>query len=149
MDGAIHQAGGPQILAECEELRRTLYPKGLPTGQAALASGGKLPARFVIHTVGLIYGRQPGRDAELLAACYHNSLRLAVNHQLQTIAFPAISTGAFGYPAHAAASVVSKTTQDFLSGDDTLQEVRLVFFSSSEAKTFLKHQKCSIFAKKQ
>lgn len=144
VDGAIHRAGGPLILAECEEIRRAQYPKGLPTGQAVMTSGGKLPARFVIHTVGPIYGRQPGRDAELLSACYRHSLQLAVNQQLKTIAFPAISTGAFGYPAHAAAPVVSETLQDFLSRDETLQEVRLVFFSSSEARTFLKHHKFTL-----
>src|ERR1041384_1062058 len=76
VDGAIHDAGGPQILEECQEIRKTDYPKGLPTGQAVITSGGDLPARFVIHTVGPIYGREADRQAELLAACYQNLLLL-------------------------------------------------------------------------
>src|SRR4029453_19177998 len=82
VDGAIHRIGGPQILAECQALCRNVYPKGLPTGQAVSTSGGNLPARYVIHTVGPIYGRQPDREAELLAACYQNSLLLARQHSL-------------------------------------------------------------------
>src|SRR5262249_32227158 len=74
VDGAIHRAGGPQILKECQEIRRTRYPHGLPTGEAVITSGGNLPARYVIHTVGPIYGDEPKRDAELLAACYTNSM---------------------------------------------------------------------------
>src|SRR5215470_5823616 len=82
VDGAIHRAGGPQILEECERLRRTRFPNGLPTGEAVITTGGKLPALYVIHTVGPIYGRHGGRDSELLANCYHNSLSLAVEHNL-------------------------------------------------------------------
>ena len=76
VDGAIHRAGGPQILKECQEIRKTIYPDGLPTGQAVITTGGNLPAKYVIHTVGPIYGRQPERESELLAACYQNSLLL-------------------------------------------------------------------------
>src|SRR5215470_8404561 len=81
VDGAIHAAGGPEILKECREIRRTTYPQGLPTGEAVITTGGNLPARYVIHTVGPIYGREPQRESELLAACYRNSLLLAVQHQ--------------------------------------------------------------------
>ena len=102
VDGAIHRAGGPQILEECKKIRKTIYPDGLPTGQAVITTGGNLPAKHVIHTVGPIYGRQPERESELLAACYENSLLLARQHQLSSIAFPSISTGAFGYPNPAA-----------------------------------------------
>ncbi len=140
VDGAIHDAGGPQILAECQEIRRAQYPQGLPTGQAVMTNGGNLPARFVIHTVGPIYGRQPDCESELLADCYRNCLALAVTQGLQTIAFPSISTGAFGYPAHLAAAVVAETVTGFLAQDATLHEIRLVFFSPRDTKTFLKHQ---------
>src|SRR3989449_4648129 len=96
VDGAIHHAGGPAILEECLEIRRTRYPDGLPTGEAVITTAGNLPALYVIHTVGPIFGRHNGEEAELLANCYRNSLILAVEHNLASIAFPAISTGAFG-----------------------------------------------------
>ena len=114
VDGAIHRAGGPSILAACREIRRTQYPDGLPTGEAVITTAGDLPARQVIHTVGPIYGRHAGREAELLAACYRNSLALASAHSLTSIAFPAISTGAFGYPIFEAAAVSSEAIADFL-----------------------------------
>src|SRR5215475_7513263 len=139
VDGAIHRAGGPQILAECKKIRSTRFPKGLPTGEVVITSGGKLPARYVIHTVGPIKGQAGDADAELLAACYRNSLTLAVEHDLRTIAFPSISTGVFGYPRHEAALVSSKAIASFLLQDVVLQEVRLVFFSSADAEIFLKH----------
>src|SRR5919199_4001372 len=103
VDGAIHRAGGPDILSACEELRRTRYPDGLPTGEAVITTAGSLPARFVIHTVGPVWGYHGGHEAELLAACYHNSLALAAAEGLESIAFPSISTGAFGYPRDEAA----------------------------------------------
>src|ERR1700674_660470 len=98
VDGAIHRAGGPAILAACREIRASQYPKGLPTGQAVITPGGRLPARYVIHTVGPIYGQHGGDEARLLAACYENAIALAAKNGLETIAFPAISTGAYGYP---------------------------------------------------
>lgn len=141
VDGAIHRTGGPQILAACREVRRTAYPQGLPTGEAVLTTGGDLPARYVIHTVGPIYGQHGGNEPELLAACYRNSLAVAVAHNLRTIAFPSISTGAYSYPAHLAASIASQAIAAFLAQDETLQEVRLVFFGIGAAQTFLRHQK--------
>ena len=140
VDGAIHRAGGPEILAECREIRRTRFPNGLPTGEAVITTGGKLPALYVIHTVGPIYGEHGGKEAELLANCYHNSLALAVEKNLSSVAFPAISTGVFGYPRDEAAKVSSKTIENFLSTDHQLKEVRLVFFQARDADVFLENQ---------
>ena len=140
VDGAIHRAGGPQILQECEEIRRTRYPKGLPTGEAVITTGGNLPARFVIHTVGPIYGRDPEREAELLAACYRNSLNLARQHAANSIAFPSISTGAYGYPKPEAAAISSRTIKDFLDRDGSIEQVRLVFFHDRDARVFREYQ---------
>ena len=140
VDGAIHRAGGPEILQECKEIRRTTHPDGLPTGEAVITTGGKLLAKYVIHTVGPIYGRDPEREAELLAACYKNSLLLAFEHQATSIAFPSISTGAYGYPKAEAARVASRAIRDFLAKDEQIAEVRLVFFKESDARAFLDHQ---------
>ena len=139
VDGAIHRAGGPSILEACKEIRRTRYPDGLPTGQAVITTGGKLPARHVIHTVGPVYGRGGADKAELLADCYFNSLSLAVEHRLKSIAFPAISTGVYGYPLAEAAAVSSRAIEQFLLADKLLEEVRLVFFAAGDAELFLKH----------
>jgi O-acetyl-ADP-ribose deacetylase len=141
VDGAIHSAGGPEILRECREIRRTLHPEGLPTGEAVKTTGGLLPARYVIHTVGPIYGRHDGAEAELLAACYTNSLHLAARSALTSVAFPSISTGAFGYPRAEAAHVSSQAIKGFLENDDKLREVRLVFFQTQDAEVFLKHHR--------
>lgn len=141
VDGAIHLAGGPAILEECREIRRTRYPNGLPTGEVVLTTGGNLAARYVIHTVGPIFGQTGGRDAELLAACYQNSLRLAKENSLRTIAFPAISTGVYGYPLSEAAVVSSQAIKKSLAEDDLIKEVRLIFFKQSDMNTFLRHQR--------
>ena len=103
VDGAIHRAGGPGILKECKEIRRAEYPDGLPTGQAVMTTAGRMAAKHVIHTVGPVYGRGGADKGELLTACYRNSLRLAAEKGLKTIAFPAISTGVYGYPLDEAA----------------------------------------------
>lgn len=137
VDDAIHRAGGPQILEECQEIRRTRYPDGLPTGEAVITSGGNLPARYVIHTVGPIYGQDPERESELLAACYRNSLTLAVQHSVSTIAFPSISTGIYAYPKSEAAAISSCAIREFLGIDDAIKEVRLVFFHDADARVFL------------
>lgn len=143
VDSAIHRAGGPEILEECREIRRTRFPNGLPTGEAVITTGGKLSALYVIHTVGPIYGEHGGKEAELLANCYHNSLTLAVEKNLTSIAFPSISTGVYGYPRDQAAEVSSKTIENFLDNDRQLQEVRLVFFKEDDAHVFLENQKFS------
>ncbi len=140
VDGAIHRRGGTQILEECRQIRKNKFPEGLPTGEAVITSGGNLSARFVIHTVGPIYRMNGGTDAELLANCYVNSLALAVENNLQTIAFPSISTGAFAYPKHEAAKVAAQAIEEFLSADKTIEQVRLVFYSEADAMLFVKHQ---------
>jgi O-acetyl-ADP-ribose deacetylase len=141
VDGAIHRAGGPTILEECREIRRRYYPNGLPTGDAVITSAGKLRAQYVIHTVGPIHGTHRGREAQLLAACYKNSLMLAAKHSLRSIAFPAISTGVYDYPRDEAAAVASEAIQEFLASDDLLREIRMVFFQSVDAEVFIQAQK--------
>lgn len=141
VDGAIHRSGGPQILTECKEIRRTQFPEGLPTGEAVITSGGRLLARHVIHTVGPIYGQNEPREAGLLASCYRNSLALGVKHRLKTIAFPSISTGAFNYPRDEAAAVSSRAIAEFLATDNQITEVRLVFFRSADTAAFLKNHR--------
>jgi O-acetyl-ADP-ribose deacetylase (regulator of RNase III) len=136
VDGAIHRAGGPEIRKECQQIRNTVYPDGLPTGQAVITTGGNLPAKYVIHTVGPLYGRDPEREAELLAACYQNSLLLARQHAVSSIAFPSISTGAYGYPKPEAAKIASATIKHFLSADRQIEQVRLVFFQERDARVF-------------
>jgi O-acetyl-ADP-ribose deacetylase (regulator of RNase III) len=150
VDGAIHRAGGPAILEECRELRRTRYPDGLPAGEAVATTAGSMPARFVIHTVGPVWGQHAGREPELLAACYRNSLALAAERGLASVAFPAISTGVYGYPKPEAAAVASKAIKEFLEKPDaagvevpgtaTVKEVRLVFFSPNDAEIFISNQ---------
>ena len=144
VDGAIHRAGGAQILEECREIRRTQLPDGLPPGEAVMTGGGLLPARHVIHTVGPIYGNHDGREAELLASCYRNSLKVAAAHDLASIAFPSISTGAFGYPRAEAAAVSSLAIRNFLAEETSLREVRLVFFQPEDLKIFLKNHRFDV-----
>ena len=125
----------PRSKKECEEIRRTRYPDGLPTGQAVITTAGKMPAEHVIHTVGPVYGSGGKGKAELLAACYRNSLQLAVDNNLKTIAFPAISTGVYGYPQDEAAKVSSAAIEKFLGAQQSIAEVRLVFFSAVDARS--------------
>jgi O-acetyl-ADP-ribose deacetylase (regulator of RNase III) len=125
VDGAIHRAGGPQILAECRMLG------GCTTGDAKITTGGQLKARFVIHTVGPIYGREGAeRSAELLSSAYRRSLEVAAENNVQTIAFPSISTGAYGYPMDAAAPIALHTAIEFLATQkkDGIQLVRFVLY---------------------
>lgn len=141
VDGAIHDAGGEEILHECKEIRKTVYPKGLPTGEAVITTAGNISAKFVIHTVGPIKGIDRENEAEQLANCYRNSLKLAVENNCKTITFPAISTGAFGYPKDQAAEIASTTVKEFLAENDSIEEVRFIFFMENEAKIFLQNQK--------
>jgi len=133
VDGAIHRAGGPGILAACRRIRDTEYPHGLPTGEAVITPAGQLPARYVIHTVGPIYGRCAGDEARLLAACYENCIALAARHGLESLAFPAISTGVYGYPKAEAARVARAAVERALARHGGIREVRLVFFSEEDA----------------
>jgi O-acetyl-ADP-ribose deacetylase len=140
VDGAIHRAAGPALLEACREVRRTVHPDGLPTGEAVATPGGRLPARWVIHTVGPVWGSHGGRESDLLASCYARSLALAAAQGLGTIAFPAISTGIFGFPRETAAAVASKAVAAHLSANELPREVRLVFFSDDDARVFLANQ---------
>jgi O-acetyl-ADP-ribose deacetylase (regulator of RNase III) len=137
VDGAIHQRGGPAVTAACAQLRATSLPAGLATGEAVMTTGGNLPAAFIIHTVGPVYGQHHGQEAALLAACYRNSLLLAQSHQLMRIAFPAISTGRYGYPPAEAAKVAFATLQEMLTDANNFHHVRLVFLVRDDAETFL------------
>ena len=137
VDGAIHRAGGPSILAECREIRRTRHPQGLPTGEVVITTGGELPAKHVIHTVGPIHSQHSPREAAaLLAACYENAIAVAAQHRLSTIAFPAISTGVYGYPKGEAARVALDAVNHALARHESIREVRLVFFSPADAEGF-------------
>jgi O-acetyl-ADP-ribose deacetylase (regulator of RNase III) len=140
VDGAIHRVGGSAILEACQELRRVAWREGLPAGEAAATGAGDLPANAVIHTVGPIRrgGEEP--DAETLAACYRNSLRVAVEGGAKSIAFPAVATGVYGYPPEMAAPVVSRAIEEFLTGEETVVEVRLIFHTAREANIFLEKQ---------
>ena len=125
VDGAIHRAAGPELLAEC----RTL--KGCPTGEAKITKGYRLPAKFVIHTVGPVWhGGERGED-ELLARCYRNSLRLAVENGIRTIAFPAISTGAYRFPLERACRIALRETREFLRAEPSIERVIFVCFDKT------------------
>jgi O-acetyl-ADP-ribose deacetylase len=127
VDGAIHRAAGPQLLEECRTLN------GCETGEAKITKGYNLTAKYVIHTVGPIYGSHHGREAELLGSCYRKSIALADKHGLMSIAFPSISTGAFGYPIHEAARVALGTVKELVEAGKTgVQRVVFVTFSSSD-----------------
>lgn len=139
VDGAIHRAGGKAILEECRQIRRESYPDGLPTGEAVITSAGNLLAKHVIHTVGPVYSVKKIGQADLLANCYRNSLSLAARRNLASIAFPAISTGIYGYPRDEAAGVASNAIERFLRVEPGIEEVRLVFFAAGDADVFLRH----------
>ena len=132
VDGAIHRKGGPAILEACKEVRRTRFPDGLPTGQAVATTAGELPARWVIHTVGPVYDRVD-EPAQLLAACHVEALRVADELVARTVAFPAISTGVFGYPVEEAASVAIQAVRDARTSVD---EVRFVLFDEEAFDAF-------------
>jgi len=122
VDGAIHRAAGPQLLEECRKLA------GCPTGQAKITKGYKLKARHVIHTVGPVWQDGSSKEDALLSSCYHDCLRLAVEHGLKTIAFPAISCGAYRFPPERAARIALKTVKGFLPYNPTIEKVIFVCF---------------------
>ena len=140
VDGAIHRAGGPAILAECERLRDSPdYCHGLPTGAAAITTGGRLPAAHVIHTVGPVWhGGQQGESA-LLASCYRHSLRLATEHQLASVAFPGISTGIYGYPKPEAAAIAVREVRHWLAEHAWPATVVFVVFDA-ESRRLYEHE---------
>jgi O-acetyl-ADP-ribose deacetylase (regulator of RNase III) len=141
VDGAIHRKGGPRILEECKKIRATAWPQGLPTGKAAITSAGNLKAKRVIHTVGPIWRDGNHGEPEHLAQAYQNSLRLAVSKGLRSIAFPSISTGAYGYPIEQASCTALKTVKEFLEKEESLDEVVFVLFSEFDLKIYLKTAK--------
>lgn len=130
VDGAIHRAAGPELLAEC----RTLG--GCQTGSAKMTRGYRLPAKFVIHTVGPVWHGGHQQEAELLASCYRNSLQLAADHGVKTIAFPAISCGIYGYPLDEAATVAVREIRRFLASNDQIETVYLVCFGSEVREAY-------------
>ena len=130
VDGAIHRAGGPQILEECRKIG------GCPTGEARITSGGRLAARWVIHTVGPIYRDGKHGEAELLASAYRNSLRLAGERGIGTVAFPSISTGAYGYPIADAARIALTTVIAFLKAHPEIVLVRFVLFGQAALRAY-------------
>ncbi|GAB3536592.1 O-acetyl-ADP-ribose deacetylase [Pontibacter brevis] len=135
VDGAIHRAGGHAILEECKQIRER--QGGCPTGEAVITTGGNLPARYVIHTVGPVWHGGSEGEPELLGKCYHNSLRIASEKQLKSIAFPNISTGVYGYPKDKAAQVAVQAVKDYLQQHDTsLQRVVFVCFDAENKKLY-------------
>jgi len=137
VDGAIHRKGGPKILEECKRIRATEWPQGLPTGKAVITSGGNLKAKHVIHTVGPVWRGGNRGEPELLAQAYQNSLKLAVAKGLKTVAFPSISTGAYGYPVEGASRVALEAVKEFLEKEDSLDEVVFVLFSESALEVYI------------
>ena len=134
VDGAIHRAAGPELVKEC----RTLG--GCPTGEARITKGYHLAARHVIHTVGPVYSGKP-RDKTLLAGCYQNSLKLAVENNVHTLAFPAISCGVYGYPIEEACKIAVDTTCSFLKDNPSIQKVTFMLFSPGDLKVYEKYMR--------
>ncbi|SEP04538.1 O-acetyl-ADP-ribose deacetylase [Mucilaginibacter sp. AW1-7] len=126
VDGAIHRAGGKAILEECIQIRNR--QGGCKTGEAVITTGGNLPAKYVIHTVGPVYNNGGKGEDGLLASAYLNSLKLAAENHVETIAFPNISTGIYHFPKKKAATIAIKTVQDFLAENDGIKEVVFVCF---------------------
>jgi len=136
VDGAIHRAGGPAILDEC---RKIIARQGsCKTGEAVITTGGKLPARFVIHTVGPVWNNGKNNEAVKLAACYTNSLQLAVENELKSIAFPNISTGIYGYPKQEAAMVAVNAVLEFLEKGSGIEQVLFVCFDEENHSIYKK-----------
>ncbi|SEH00392.1 O-acetyl-ADP-ribose deacetylase (regulator of RNase III), contains Macro domain [Nonomuraea solani] len=132
VDGAIHRKGGPEILEACRKLRASHYGKGLPTGQAVATTAGRLPARWVIHTVGPVHSTSEDRS-ELLASCYRESLRVADSLEAASVAFPAISTGIYGWPMDDAARIAFEAVR---TAETNVRDVRFVLFDGAAYDVF-------------
>ena len=132
VDGAIHRAAGPKLLKECRTLN------GCPTGEAKITKGYNLPVKFVIHTVGPVWHGGNRNEDKLLESCYKSSLKLARDNGIKSIAFPAISTGVYGFPSESAASIAVKTIMEFLEKDESIKEVVFVCF---DERTYLNYKK--------
>jgi O-acetyl-ADP-ribose deacetylase (regulator of RNase III) len=134
VDGAIHQVGGPAILAECKRIVGQIG--SLPAGQAVITTGGRLTAKHVIHTVGPVYRDGESGEAEKLASCHRESIRLADQHAIKSLSFPAISTGAFGYPSSEAATIAISSTVEALASTNHVSRVRFVLFDVATLRTY-------------
>lgn len=136
VDGAIHSAGGRAILEACKEIRRHDYPDGLPPGRAVITTAGRLPADYVIHTVGPVWKGGTKNEAKLLEAAYRNSLDMAASYACKTVAFPSISTGVYGFPKDGAGVIAFETIATVLTRNTVPERVELVFFSKEDAQIF-------------
>ncbi|MBL4675953.1 MAG: O-acetyl-ADP-ribose deacetylase [Mucilaginibacter sp.] len=134
VDGAIHRAGGKQILDECIAIRNR--QGGCATGEAVITGGGKLPAKYVIHTVGPVWNGGQHNERELLGNCYRNSLKLVIGNGIKTVAFPNISTGIYHFPKPEAAEIAVNTVTDFLRDDETIDEVTFICFDDENYKLY-------------
>jgi O-acetyl-ADP-ribose deacetylase (regulator of RNase III) len=134
VDGAIHRAGGPQILEECRKIRQQRGE--LPTGEAVLTEGGNLKAQYVIHTVGPVWHGGANDEDRLLANAYRNSLTLAVEHKITSVAFPSISTGIYGFPIKRAARIAIRTVSEFAENQSDIREVRFIVFSDRDHEVY-------------
>lgn len=130
VDGAIHRAGGSEILEQCKKVG------GCPTGEARITTAGKLFSKYVVHTVGPVYKEGKNREAELLYNAYYNSLTLSKEYNLKSVAFPSISTGAYGYPIDKASDIAIKAVIDFIKKEDFIEEVSFVLFSDEDYKIY-------------
>jgi O-acetyl-ADP-ribose deacetylase (regulator of RNase III) len=136
VDGAIHRAGGPEILEDCRKI--VARQGGCKTGQAVITTGGKLPAKYVIHTVGPVYNSGKRGENELLQSAYLNSLKLAAQNDVHTVAFPNISTGIYHFPKDRAAAIAVKTVKDFLSDNEVVEKVIFVCFDNENYSLYNK-----------
>ncbi len=135
VDGAIHRAGGPSILQECKRIVAKIGT--LPAGKAVITTGGRLPAKYVIHTVGPVYRGGQHREAETLASCYRESIRIADDHGIKSLAFPSISTGAFGYPVHEAAEIAVRAIVEALPPCAHVRHVRFALFDIATCQAYV------------
>jgi O-acetyl-ADP-ribose deacetylase (regulator of RNase III) len=138
VDGAIHRTGGPSILQECKRIVATMKTGALPAGKAVITTGGRLPAKYVIHTVGPVYRGGQQHEAETLASCYRESIRIADDHGMKSLAFPSISTGAFGYPVPEAAEIAVRTIVEALPPCAHVEHIRFVLFDIATCKAYVR-----------
>ena len=134
VDGAIHRAGGPAILEECKKI--VAKQGGCKTGEAVITTGGDLPAKYVIHTVGPVWNGGKKNEAALLASCYKNSLKLAVENKITSVGFPNISTGIYNYPKKEAAEIAVNTVEEFLQDNDLIEKVYFVCFDEENYRLY-------------
>ena len=136
VDGAIHRSGGPSILEDCKRIVAEIGR--LPAGKAVITTGGRLPAKYVVHTVGPIYSGGKSGEPKTLASCYRESIRIADDHGIHSLAFPSISTGAYFYPIQEAALVAIRAVAEHLPTTTHLRHIRIVLFSASDCQTYVR-----------